>query len=134
MGGARVALVPDPDDPRSALAFPTVLLYPLHLESDFIQAFGETQALDDHLAYILPLPWDRDAEYTPASVSSYVETRDGGLLKVGRRAPLLKLLSTGKVEVVDDVLRIFVVPTAKADEWVAKFKAQRAAERGGSTK
>ncbi|GJN66937.1 hypothetical protein PLIIFM63780_004407 [Purpureocillium lilacinum] len=133
MGDTRLELVPDPDDPRSTLSFPTVLLYPLHLESDFIKAFNETQTLDDHLAYVFPLPWDEGrGAYTPAGVTCYVETRDGGLLKMGKRVPLLKVLGTGKVEVVDEVVRIFVVPSPEAEAWAKEFKEKRAAERGGN--
>ncbi|KHN98183.1 Tetratricopeptide-like helical [Metarhizium album ARSEF 1941] len=128
MGDAKVELVPDPDDPRSSLAFPTVLLYPEHLESDFIKAFDETQTLGDHLSYVLPLPWDREGVYTAAGVSCYVETVGGGVLKMGKRVPLLKVLGTGKVEVVDGLVRIFVLPNDKADAWVRKFKEQKAAE------
>ncbi|KAF4513572.1 hypothetical protein G6O67_000827 [Ophiocordyceps sinensis] len=134
MGDTRLALVPDPDDARSTLSFPAVLLYPLRLESDLVQAFNETHSLGDHLAYMLPPPWDAGGEYAaPDAVSCYVETRAGGLLKMGKRVPLLKVLATGQVEVVDEVLRIFVVPVAEAEGWVAKFKAQRAAERGASS-
>ncbi|PHH86265.1 hypothetical protein CDD83_10492 [Cordyceps sp. RAO-2017] len=135
MDGVGVALCPDPDDPRSALCFPTVLLYPLRLESDFVKAFAETETVDDHLAYVLPPPWDDAdaAEYAEsAGVACYVETRDGGLLKVGKRVPLLKVLSTGRVELVDSLLRIFVVPVAKANDWVATFKADKAVRRGPS--
>ncbi|RCI09731.1 hypothetical protein L249_4117 [Ophiocordyceps polyrhachis-furcata BCC 54312] len=109
--GLGIALVPDPDDPRSALAFPAVLLYPLRLESDVIKAFVETESLADHLQYVLPPPWDGEGEYgAAADVSCYVETRSGGLLKMGKRVPLLKVLATGQ-----------------ADGWVAEFKAQRTA-------
>ncbi|KAJ0166757.1 Hsp70/Hsp90 co-chaperone CNS1, partial [Colletotrichum tanaceti] len=58
MEDARMRLVPDEDDPASNLSFPAVLLYPIHLESDFVKAFGETECLADHLSYILPVPWD----------------------------------------------------------------------------
>ncbi|PHH83177.1 hypothetical protein CDD82_3224 [Ophiocordyceps australis] len=126
---AAIALVPNPDDAHSALAFPTLLLYPLHLESDFIRAFVESDTLADHLAYILPPPWDNEAsscpKYTPESVSCYLETHNGGLLKLGKRVPLLKALSTGSVEIIDQLLRIFIVPTSEADAWVSKHKAQR---------
>ncbi|KAG6027274.1 hypothetical protein E4U41_000992 [Claviceps citrina] len=128
MGDARVALVPDADDPRSSLAFPTVLLYPEDLESDFIRAFGEADSLEEHLSYVLPLPWDAAGEYTPGGVSCFVETTDGGVLRMGRRVPLLKVLGTGRVEVVDEVVRIYVLPKAKADAWVEKFKRARAAD------
>ncbi|OAA47763.1 Tetratricopeptide-like helical [Metarhizium rileyi] len=128
MGDTKLELVPDPDDPRSSLAFPTVLLYPEHLESDFIKAFNETQTLEDHLSYVFPLPWDKHGVYTAAGVTCYVETLGGGVLKMGKRVPLLKVLGTGKVEVVDEVMKVFVLPNDKADAWVKRFKEQKAAE------
>ncbi|KAJ4164646.1 hypothetical protein LMH87_006309 [Akanthomyces muscarius] len=130
MEDARVQLVPDPDDPRSRLAFPALLLYPVHFETDFVKSFEETHSLEDHLDYIFPLPWDKDGVYRVPNVSCYVETKDGGLLKMGKKASLLKVLSTGKVEVVDQVVRIFVLPTDRADEWIVKFKEQKAREKG----
>ncbi|KAI1098047.1 TPR-like protein [Jackrogersella minutella] len=131
MEDAGVRLLPDPDDPRSSLSFPTVLLYPAHLESDFIKAFDETQCLADHLAYVFPLPWDAAGEYIVAGVECYMETLGGGLVKVGKKAPLLKVLSAGNVEVVDEVVRFFVLPKQKAAAWVQEFKAKKAAEKGG---
>ncbi|KAG5915841.1 hypothetical protein E4U42_007896 [Claviceps africana] len=128
MADTRLELVPDPDDPRSVLAFPTVLLYPEHLESDFIRAFHETQTLEEHLSYVFPLPWDADGAYTVAGVSCYVETSQGGVLKMGKRVPLLRVLGTGRVDVVDELVRIYVVPSDRADAWVDKFKRAKAAE------
>lgn len=130
MEDAKMTLVPDPDDPRSRLSIPAVLLYPLHLESDFIKGFEETHTLEDHLGYVFPLPWDTEHAYTLPNVTCYVETKDGGLLKMGKKASLLKVLSTGKVEIVDQVVRIFILPTDKADEWIKKFKEQKAATKG----
>ncbi|KAL5316954.1 hypothetical protein ACEPPN_016006 [Leptodophora sp. 'Broadleaf-Isolate-01'] len=128
MEDAAISLVPEPTDPTSTLSFPTVLLYPLHLESDFIKAFNETEPLGHHLSYILPLPWDKSGEYTPMGVECYMETITGGLIKVGRNVPLLKVLSEGKVEIVDEVVKIFVVPKPKADGWIREFKMKKAAE------
>ncbi|KAI4603125.1 hypothetical protein KJ359_005917 [Pestalotiopsis sp. 9143b] len=130
MEDARLRLVPDEDDPASALAFPTVLLYPADLETDFIKAFSEREALADHLAYVFPLPWDQKGEYTAAGVECYMDTVSGGLIKVGKKAPLLKVLSSDKVEVVDEVVRIFVLPKAKAEAWVQEYKSKKAAARG----
>ncbi|KAJ1331815.1 tetratricopeptide repeat protein 4 [Microdochium nivale] len=132
MEDAKVELVPDPDDPRSTLSFPTVLLYPTDLQSDFVKAFNETQSVGEHLEYILPLPWDKEGKYVAAKVECYMETMTGGLIKVGKKLPLLKILSSGKIEVVDEVVRIFVVPKTEADAWVAEFKRKKAAERGES--
>ncbi|KAI3322169.1 TPR-like protein [Xylariaceae sp. AK1471] len=131
MEDAGVKLVPDPDDPASHLSFPTVLLYPAQLESDFVKAFNETETLADHLGYVFPLPWDREAAYTLAGVECYMETVAGGLIKVGKKVPLLKVLAGGKVEVVDEVVRIFILPKAQAAAWVEEFKMKKAAEKGG---
>ncbi|KAI0516723.1 TPR-like protein [Xylaria bambusicola] len=130
MEDAGIKLVPDPDDPASHLAFPTVLLYPVHLESDFIKAFNETDSLADHLGYVFPLPWDREGVYTLAGVECYMETVTGGMIKLGKKVPLLKALAGGKVEVVDEVVRIFVLPKAQAATWIEDFKRKRAAEKG----
>lgn len=127
---AKVKLIPDPEDPMSELLFPTVLLYPLHLQSDFIKDFTETETLGSRLMQILaePASWDREGEYTYKGVECYMETLTGGLIKVGKNITLLKVLSGGNVEVVDDVVRIFVVPKGKAGAWVQEFKAKKAAE------
>jgi len=131
MEDAKIQLVPDPISPESTLSFPAVLLYPLHLESDFIKAFNETESLGHHLSYILPLPWDKKGDYVPSRVECYMETMTGGLIKVGRKVSLLMVLSSGNVEVVDEVVKIFVVPKAKAEEWVKDFKKKKAAEKVG---
>lgn len=130
MEDAKVQLVPDPDDPRSALSFPAVLLYPVHYESDFIKAFEENHTVADHLSYVFPLPWDQKGVYSVDNVECYVETKEGGLLKMGRKVTLLKVLSTGKVEVVDQVVRIYVLPKGEAEAWVKKFKEQKAVMKG----
>ncbi|KAH8194593.1 hypothetical protein TruAng_011243 [Truncatella angustata] len=130
MEDAKMRLVPDEDDPTSSLAFPTVLLYPADLETDFIKAFNEQETLADHLSYVFPLPWDQKGQYTLAGVECYMDTLSGGLIKVGKKAPLLKVLSSDKVEVVDEVVKIFVLPKAKAEAWVQEYKSKKAVERG----
>jgi hypothetical protein len=129
MEDAKVKLAPDELDPESALVVPTLLLYPCHFESDFIKAFNERESLEQHFGYVFPLPWDRTGEYSPAGVECYAETVSGGLVKVGRKVPLLKVLGGGNVEVVDDLLKVFVVPKARAEGWVKEWKEKKAAGR-----
>ncbi|KAK3319303.1 hypothetical protein B0H66DRAFT_476234 [Apodospora peruviana] len=126
MEDAKISLVPDPSDPKSTLAFPTLLLYPLHYESDFIKAFNETESLEQHFGYVFPLPWDREGGYSSAGVECFIETTAGGLMKVGKKVPLLRVLGSGKVEVVDELVKIFVVPKAKTDAWVKDWKEKKA--------
>ncbi|KAH6687729.1 hypothetical protein F5X68DRAFT_206156 [Plectosphaerella plurivora] len=127
MGDARVRLVPDEEDPRSSVVVPVVLMYPNDMETDFIQAFGETDSIGDHLGYVFPLPWDTKKRYTPAGVECFVETAAGGLVKWGKKLSLLKVLGAGSIEVVDDVLKVFVLPAAEAAAWVTEFKTKKAA-------
>ncbi|KAI5310508.1 hypothetical protein KEM55_006114 [Ascosphaera atra] len=127
---AVMHLEPDPLSPQSSVVFPCVFLYPLEAQSDFIKAFHETQTIADHLAYIFPLPWDTKGEYTPEKVDCYMETVTGGLIKAGKKLSLLRILSGGKVEVVDDIVTINVVPIAKASRFIEEFKARKAAEKG----
>jgi hypothetical protein len=129
MEDARLHLVPDETDPTSSLCVPTVLLYPIHLQSDFIKAFNETESLEQHFGYVFPLPWDREGVYTTRGVECFAETVSGGLVKVGKKLPLLKVISGTNVELVDQLLKIFVVPQAKADEWVKEYKTKKAAEK-----
>jgi tetratricopeptide (TPR) repeat protein len=135
MEDARVKLVPDEGDPKSSLVFPTVFLYPLHLQSDFVKEFGEVETVAERLGVVMaePLPWEGGMEYGVGvkGVECYMETIAGGLVKVGKNVTLLKVLSAGNVEVVDEVVRVFVVPKGRAEAWVKDFKAKKAAEKGG---
>ncbi|KAF2268608.1 TPR repeat protein-like protein [Lojkania enalia] len=121
---AAVKLV-RPLDPNSELSFPVLLLYPTHSQSDFIKTFSEKERLDQHLDYIFPLPWDSENEYTLDGVEAYMETIVGGLIKAGKKMALGKILGSGKTEVVDGLIRINILPRAKAAEWIEDFKRRR---------
>ena len=124
MPEATIALK-NPIDAASTLSFPVMLLYPVHAKTDFIKQFQESESLSDHLSYILPVPWDEANEYTSGIVECYMETIEDGLIKAGKRLSLLKLLSSGKVEVVDGLVRVMVVPKQKSAGWIEDFKIKR---------
>ncbi|KAL1896940.1 HSP70/90 co-chaperone [Ceratocystis pirilliformis] len=129
MEDAAIRLAPNEDDPTSSLTFPTMLLYPTDFESDFIKAWSELDSLEAHLGYIFPLPWDTEQKYSIANVECYMETVSGGLLKIGKKLSLLRILSGGKVEVVDQVVKIFVVPKSKSEAWIKEFKEAKAKQQ-----
>jgi tetratricopeptide (TPR) repeat protein len=135
MEDARVRLEPDEDSAESLLVFPAMLVYPADLQTDFIKALGEAETLGQHLGYVLPLPWDAGGrKYGGANgtgVECFIETAKGGLIKVGKKIPLLRVLGSGSVEVVDDLVRIYVLPKAGAEAWVKEFKAKKAVEMAG---
>lgn len=112
-------------DPSSTLTFPVILLYPMDSQSDFIKAFSEKEKLDQHLDYIFPLPWDQKHEYTVDNVEAYMETAAGGLIKVGKKMSLGKVLGSGKPEVIDGLVSISVVPKDKAAGWIDEFKKRK---------
>ncbi|KAL4749010.1 hypothetical protein BDW72DRAFT_179106 [Aspergillus terricola var. indicus] len=125
MEDANIRLTPDPLSPESTLEFPTVLLYPMDAQSDFIKGFPEATSIEDHLEYIFPLPWDSKKEYTVKNVDCFMDTYTGGLIKAGKKLPLLQILSGGTVEVVDELVKIYVVPSAKSKEFIAAMKARK---------
>ncbi|SMR55920.1 unnamed protein product [Zymoseptoria tritici ST99CH_3D1] len=125
MEDAEISLV-DPADPSSRLQFPVLFLYPLHAQTDFVKAVNELETLGHHLEYLLPVPWDEKGEYaTKEEVECYMETKGGGLIKAGKKLEIVKLLGSGKVEVVDGLVRVFVVPSKRAKEWIEEFKKRR---------
>ncbi|KAF2742717.1 TPR repeat protein-like protein [Sporormia fimetaria CBS 119925] len=114
-----------PLDPSSELSFPVLFLYPVHEQTDFIKAVSEKDRIDDHLEYIFPLPWDEQKEYVVEGVEAYMETAAGGLIKAGKKMALGKILGSGKVEVVDGLVNINVVPKGKVAAWIEEFKRRR---------
>ena len=122
---AIIRLSPDPLSPKSLLEFPTLILYPIHNQSDFIKAFAEKDSIFDHLSYLLPLPWDSRKEYAIDKVDCYMDTSSGGMVKVGKNSSLLKALTSGKTEVVDGLVRIHVVPSVMSSQWIDEVKKKK---------
>jgi hypothetical protein len=94
-------------------------------QTDFIKAFSEMDRIFDHLEYLFPLPWDVKHEYQASSVDCFMETITGGLIKAGKKLPFLQILSGGKVEVVDDLVKIIVVPASKSQRFIEEFKVRK---------
>ena len=63
--------------------------------------------------------------YQAGTVECYIETVAGGLIKAGKKLPLLKIISSGKVEIIDGLLKIHVVPQGRAASWIEDFKKGR---------
>lgn len=116
----------DPQDAASTLIVPVLILYPLQAQTDLIKAFEETHSLLDHLSYILPVPWDENNEYPLDAVDCYMPTPTGGLIKAGKKLPLSRLLESGKVVLVDQMLQVFILPRSKAADWIETYKKSQA--------
>lgn len=126
MGDAKLYLS-DAEDPESSLVFPTVFLYPLTYQSDFLAAFAEVYTIQSQLDLILAErpPWDQQGQYTVKNVDCFMETRTGGLIKLGKKVNLGSALGSGKVDVLDGVVRIYVVPKPEASSWIDAFKKEK---------
>jgi hypothetical protein len=122
---AVIRLSPDPLSTTSLLEFPVMLLYPMHNQTDLIKAWAQKDAIEHHLSYILPLPWDTKNEYKQATVDCYMDTITGGLMKVGKKLTLLEVLSNGKTEVVDGLVRMYIVPQSLAGQWIEEVKKKK---------
>jgi len=125
MADAEIRLVPDPLSPTSTLEFPTMFLYPMHNNSDLIKAFSEKDTIHQHLTIMLPLPWDSKGEYRVNTCECYMDTISGGIMKVGKKISLLEVLSSDKVEVLDGLVRIYIVPQVLASTWIDELKRKR---------
>jgi hypothetical protein len=52
----------------------------------------------------------------------FLETKTGGLMKVGRKITLYEALRGDKIVVKDGVVRLLVVPKARTTEFIEGFK------------
>lgn len=102
-----------------------MLLYFVDYESDFIKVFNEIESLEQYFGYVFFLLWDRENKYMVNNVECYVEIVSGGLVKVGKKVLLFKVLSSGNVEIVDDLFKIFVVFKGKVEGWVKDWKEKK---------
>ncbi|KAK6343204.1 hypothetical protein TWF730_010804 [Orbilia blumenaviensis] len=129
-----VVQLQNPLDPESCLCFPVVILYPLHLQSDFIRSLSENETIYSQLGDILSplnLPgWDEKREYTYPGVEVLVEKKKydmhgkPSLSRIGPKASLKKVLGEGKLELIDGILTVLVVPKVRLTEFVDSWKQE----------
>ena len=127
MEDAVIHLEPDPVSPASVVHFPVLILYPLASQSDLIKSFAETSTLVEHLDYIVQdLPWDQHGAYKNVKdLECFMDTVTGGMIKVGKRVPLRDVLGGDKVELVDGIVRIMVLPGKEVGPWVEEMKRKK---------
>ena len=121
---AKVSLA-DRLDASSVLSMPLLFLYPLEAQTDLIKAVREDESWTEHMAYMLPLPWDVEQEYKLENLDCYVETITAGLNKVGKLVGFGRLLAAGNVEFVDGMIKLYIVPKTRAAGWIEEFKKRR---------
>lgn len=110
-------------DHESQLIFPAMVVYPTIEEFDFVGEISELTTPNEILAVVM----DRPAEWFAAhpnfdvkKLQCFMETEAGGLVKVGKNAPVNAALmsDTAKAPLFDNALRMYVVPKAEVKGWL----------------
>ncbi|ODQ63948.1 TPR-like protein [Nadsonia fulvescens var. elongata DSM 6958] len=123
-------------DPSSTIYFPAVFLYPVDYQSDFIQEFALEHSVQDHLEAVFEETpeWfgniDNPTDYNIKNLEAYLQTESGGLIKAGKKLPISSVLSNEKlkVPVVDNVIRVYILPKNKSAEWIKSWNKEQARE------
>ena len=117
---------------------PVLVLYPLLARTDLIKRVdADAGVLAEELRVLFPLPRgptvegdgqeEREEEgYAGVDeVEFYMETLMGGMVRMGKKVRLIEVLGGGKVGVVDGLVRVFVVPKEKREEWLVEVRRRR---------
>ncbi|KAH8556912.1 hypothetical protein BGW37DRAFT_29977 [Umbelopsis sp. PMI_123] len=102
------------DEETNTLSWPVFFLYPEYKESDYIQAFNETNTFQDHLEVMFeqPAPWDARKDYTVNNIEVYFENTSGlhpTLVKIGKKLQLGKILSLDKYTITNGVASFIIL-------------------------
>lgn len=114
----------DPTDYESQLIFPAMVLFPTSNEFDFVAEVSELSTVNEILELVLLDPKHKDL--TIKMVECYMETISGGLIKVGKKAPILDALRAEKAKapLFDNALRLYVVPKTESQVWISKWSKE----------
>lgn len=137
IGDARIHLE-DSHDIESQLIIPAIIIYPTVDEFDVVSEVSELTTP----AELLEMVVDRPAEYfqdgkhdnfKPKKMEVYMETEDGGLVKIPKKGPINQVLMSPnpKIPLFDNILRLYFVPKVDSAEWISKWKKQDALAKRG---
>lgn len=117
------------DEETDTLSWPVFFLYPEYKESDYIQAFNETNTFQDHLEVMFeqPAPWDAKQEYTMDNIEIYFENTSGlrpTLVKIGKKLQLGKILSLDKYKIINGVASFIILSKTNPfkEEFLGRYK------------
>lgn len=126
----------NPMDFESQMIYPTIIMYPTTNEFDFIAETGELSTIQDIIDLLMQRPeeWFEmpgHENFSPKKLLAYMETEAGGLIKAGKKLTIHDILKkdTPSVPTFDNALKIYLVPKAESDEWIAKWDKVEAIKR-----
>lgn len=129
-------------DPSSSLIFPVMLLYPVELESDLFSQVSESSLVSELLEQVFASSpaWfsknrDHATNYVVTNLEVYAQTITGGLVKIGKSSTMTKILSLKKpiIPIIDSVVRFYVVPKNKAQDWLSSWNKDQAFRQMGNS-
>ncbi|EPY52767.1 HSP chaperone complex subunit [Schizosaccharomyces cryophilus OY26] len=126
LGDARITMSTF-NDPKSEMYLPTLLLYPLTLQSDFLPSVSENTTPQELLETVFSEQpsWDSENLYRPDSLDVFAATSTGGLVKVGKRVPILQALIHPKTVLTDGLVQFHVVPNSQTSAFITSWKQNK---------
>jgi tetratricopeptide (TPR) repeat protein len=132
IGDAKIHLE-DSHDIETQLIIPTIVIYPTVDEFDVISEVSELTSPLELMELVMDRPesYFQDGKHTnfrPKKLEAYMETEDGGLVKIPKKNPVNQVLMSQKpkIPLFDNILRIYFVPKVDSADWIAKWKKQDA--------
>lgn len=136
IGDSKIHLE-DPHDIETQLIIPTVVIYPTVDEFDVINEVSELTTPGELIELVMgdrPDEFYNDGKhenFKPKKLEAYMETLDGGLVKIPKKSSINSVLISQKPQIplFDNILRIYCVPKANSADWISKWKKQDALEK-----
>lgn len=138
IGDSKIHLE-DPNDIETQLIIPTVIIYPTVDEFDVVNEVSELTTPLELMELVMserPDEYFNDGKHNnfkPKKLEAYMETEDGGLVKVPKKSPINTVLMSQnpKVPLFDNILRFYFVPKADSANWISKWNKKEALEKRG---
>lgn len=133
IGDAKLHLE-DVHDIETQLIMPTIIIYPTVDEFDVVSEVSELTTANELMELVMN---DRNEDYfhdgkhdnfKPKKLEAYMETEDGGLVKIPKKVTFNSLLMSKDVSIplFDNILRVYFVPKVDSAEWIANWKREDA--------
>ena len=120
LGKGKLKFIQNSLDSTNDLGIPMMVFYPIHEKVDLIEQFNETGNLEECMETVFPLPWDMKDQYTTETVAGFLETWEGNVIQWPEGLTLEYFLygsENRQVEIVDDHLKMYLVPKKKIRAW-----------------
>jgi tetratricopeptide (TPR) repeat protein len=135
IGDAKLHLE-DPHDIETQLIIPTIIIYPTTDEFDVVSEVGELSTPMELMELVMDRPEEyfqdgKHENFKPKKLEAYMETEDGGLVKVPKKGAINQVLmsQSPKIPLFDNILRVYFVPKTNSAGWIATWKRQDALDK-----